>query len=82
MSHRNYTTEQLEKLTDTLALTAMSEGSETLDLALSGLLSAYATLVMDDPRHLQACAEHCLRMHKVLDAHAKDYLGSASTHVH
>lgn len=68
MSHLNYTLQQLHDLTESLGTQAVAPGLH--DLALSALLSAYATVAMSHPCCTQECANQTMRLAMMLATHA------------
>lgn len=82
--HLNYTAQQLQELTAKVGELAVAEGPH--DLALSALLSAYATVAIAHPCCLQECANLLFTLSINLAARAAAHRppqGAApSPHVH
>ncbi len=82
--HLNYTDQQLQALTAKVGELAVAEGPH--DLALSALLSAYATVAVAHPCCLQECADMLFRLSMNLAARAAAHRSpqgeSPSPHVH
>lgn len=76
--HRNYTDQQLTDLTEKVG--EMAVASEKHDLALSALLSAYATVAMAHPCCLQECANQTFRLSMMLAANAAVDRAPANLH--
>jgi hypothetical protein len=78
MSHLDYTKQQLKELTMNVHELAVAAGKH--DLALSALLSAYATLAMAHPCCLQECADVTFRLSMMLAKQAS--IANVSGQVH